>query len=198
MKKVFCILMMMPLVVGLNSCGSLLKTPSNTDPGATTTENQITWGEMTGNFNDLWSFVSNQSYATSNNALAQALLPVLIELLNKTPAAEAYLFNADKSYSQFWTSNQPNDPETGLFKESGTYVLKDRDLTFTYKDGQTGETKTEVYKIVSLSATQLVLYKDVLGIWGELGASIVGPFDKIGAMPKSAYKIITYSRYVAE
>jgi len=38
-----------------------------------------------------------------------------------------------------------------------------------------------------------VLYKDLLGIWGTLGSSIIGPFDKIGVVPKSAYKIITYT-----
>ena len=168
----------------------------NKDNGTgASTEEQITWGEMTGTLNGIWDFTSKQSYATSSNVVAQALLPTLIDMLNTTTEAEAYLFDSSNTtYSQYWTSDQPNDAETGLYKESGTYVLNDRDLTLTYKDGQTGETKTEEYKIVSLSDTQLVLYKNILDTWGKLAASIIEPFDKIGITPQSAYQIITYTK----
>jgi len=193
MKNFFYFLMTMPLMMAFMSCsdksGGTEETPEGQDP--------ITWGEITGNLNAVWDFGTQQSYATSNNVLAQTLLPTLIDMLNATPEAEAYLFNDDKTYSQFWSSNQPNDPETGLYKENGTYVLNGRDLTLTYTDGQTGETKTGAYKIVSLSDTQLVLYKDIMGIWGTLGA-IIEQFDKYGITPQSAYKIITYTKAAAE
>jgi hypothetical protein len=113
------------------------------------------------------------------------------------PEAEAYIFDSNSAYSQYWTSSQPNDP-SGLYKESGTFVLSDRDLTLSYTDGQTGEAKTGAYKIVSLSDTQLVLYKDILGMWGDLAAAIIEPFDKIGITPKSAYQIITYTKTAEE
>ncbi|MDR1682765.1 MAG: lipocalin family protein [Candidatus Symbiothrix sp.] len=123
------------------------------------------------------------------------MLPTLIDMLNTISEAQAYSFNADKSYSQYWISDQPDDP---LYEEKGTYELNDRDLTITYTDGQTDEIKTATYKIVSLSDTQLVLYKEILGIWGSLAVAIVEPFDKLGITPKSVYKIITYTNVLEE
>ncbi|GHU74594.1 hypothetical protein FACS189413_19340 [Bacteroidia bacterium] len=157
--------------------------------------NSIPWGEIKGNLNQVWDISRQpQTVAVSDNALAQVLLPTLINMLNTIPEAEAYLFNENKSYSQYWTSEQPNVPETNLYKEDGTYVLNGKNLTLTYTDGQTGEIKTSEYQIVSLSDTQLVLYKDILGMWGSLAAEIIAPFDKLGITPKSAYKIITYTK----
>ncbi|MDR1808888.1 MAG: lipocalin family protein [Prevotella sp.] len=185
MKKVFYFLMMTSLTMTFSSCS---------DDLTGTSAEEITWGEISGDLTGVWSITSMNSYATSDNVLAQALLPTLIDMLNTTSEAEAYLFDGSGSYSQYWTSDQPNDAETGLYKETGSYVLSERNLTLSYTDGQTGGAETGEYKIVSLSDTQLVLYKDILGTWGDLAASIIAPFDAIGVTPKSAYKLITYTK----
>ncbi|MDR0546454.1 MAG: lipocalin family protein [Dysgonamonadaceae bacterium] len=188
MRKIFYFLMAMPLIMALNSCNDA----GNTDD---TPVDPVTWGKIEGNLNELWEKQSQQSFATSDNIAAQIALPILIDMLNTTPEAEAYLFNADKSYAQYWSSEQPNDEETGMFKEAGTYVLNERNLTLSFTNGESGLAETSEYKIVSLSATQLVLYKDLLGIWGTLTMFIPEAFRQY--TPKSAYQIITYSKYVA-
>ncbi|MDR0507021.1 MAG: lipocalin family protein [Dysgonamonadaceae bacterium] len=189
MKKTLYFLVML-LAVTFSSCNK------NDDDPDTTTGDGIPWGEIKGSLNDTWFFENQESFAESDNPLAQTLLPVLINMLNTTREAEAYVFNSDKTYSQYWTSDQPNDQETGLYKEDGTYTLSDRDLTLTYTEN--GETKTGEYQIVSLSDTQLVIYKDLLGIWGALATEIVAPFDKMGIRPKRAYQIITYTNVSKE
>jgi hypothetical protein len=192
MKKIFYFLMTMPILMALSSC-------NDSDSPDSVGESEIPWGERTGNLNDTWIIAGEPlSHASTDNVLAQNLIPILINMLNTTPEAQAYRFNEDKTYAQYWESEEPNDEETGLYKETGSYVRNDSILTFTYTDGQTGEAKTAEYVIVSLSDTQLVLYKDILGIWGSLAAAIVEPFDKLGITPKRAYKIITYTNVVPE
>ena len=191
MKIFFYFLMAMSLTVAFSSCSD----NGNGPGGGGADGDQIVWGEIAGDLEGIWELQGKESFATSDNYFVQLLFPTLLEMLNGSPEAEAYDFESATNYSQYWDSNQPNDPDhPGLYKESGTYVLNERDLTLTYTDGQTSAKKTEAYKIVSLSNTHLVLYKNILGIWGELASDIIGPFDKLGLRPQSAWAIITYTK----